>query len=145
MKKKALLAKKDYFYIPAYDEDREILKGIKQGELISCSISDVRSLLYHRRYFKMLQEVIKMMPEHLNSIYKKPEHIISDIKEILGMYDTRVNYRGDEVKDYHSISFAKMGQKRFEQFYNDSCDIILNIYLPEISLEDFNKHIRSLM
>lgn len=145
-KTKGLLTRLNSIYFVAYqDEDRDLLSKIPIGGQVAFNVSDTRSVGYHRRYFAMLTAVIHLMPEALNKRYGKPERIITEIKDILGMYEQYEDIHGQIKKEYDSMSFIGMGQKRFEKFYKDSCDIILQTFLRDITLEDFNKYLQGLM
>jgi organic hydroperoxide reductase OsmC/OhrA len=56
------------------------------------------------------------------------ERLLLAYKDYAGMYDIIPRKDGTEIRDYHSISFASMDQKQFEEVANDIhefCSILL--------------------
>nr|AKH47490.1 hypothetical protein [uncultured marine virus] len=145
---KGLLTRRDEFsFIPSFEEDRKQLFKIPIGGQVSYNISDTRSVGYHRRYFKTINIVLDMMPEQYHKIYpaNKPLRLIRKIQEILEMGESYVDEHGISHFEHDSISFAGMGQKRFEEFYKSSCDVILSSWLRHITLQQFNNKLQGLM
>ncbi len=145
MKVKGLLTRRDELsFIPSFEEDKKLLSKVKIGDQVAFNLDDTRNLRHHRKYFKMLNTVIYLMPENYSQ-YNTPERILTEIKDILDMYDEYEDINGNQKKVFQSISFVKMGQKRFEELYNQSCDIILQTFLKHITLQQFNNYLQGLM
>ena len=69
MKKDNLLIFKDGKPEPYEQEDRIEYSKLKDGDFMKWSTYDVRSVLYHRRFFKLLATVLEHIPERINTYF----------------------------------------------------------------------------
>jgi hypothetical protein len=139
---KMLLTKRsDGSYSPHSDEDFTMSLKIAAGETVAADIKDVRNVLHHRKYFKLLSKTLYLMPESIQKRLSTVDALLVEIKLHLGYYDLQVTTKGGQVYIPKSINFLTMGQKAFEQFYNDSFDCILKHYLKEITPEQFTQEL----
>ena len=106
-------------FIPADDEDKEKLKGIKQGETVSCEVKKPRNIKFHRKFFVL----VKLVYDN-QKIYKCIEHLRNDLTIEAGYYKVSYNMHGEEVKLAKSISFASMGELEFNEFYSSVVNTI---------------------
>lgn len=104
----------------AYDSDYEKLKRIKPNEMIECEIKKKRNIKFHRKFFALM-----------NMIYQNQERYnnIDDLREDLtieaGYFIKRENINGEVIKRAKSISFAKMDEHEFNNFYSAVLDEIV--------------------
>jgi len=143
--KNYLLVKRGENLVPLSTEDGLAIAGLKEGEMVACLIGDVREVWRHRKYFKLLKEVINHMPEELSDKYPKPENLLDELKLQMGYYKKHYTLSGREIYKPDSISFESMGEKKFIEFVNDSKNLILKYFLVGISVEQFDKNFMSLI
>jgi len=136
---KGLLRKKEFLFIPATQEDVELLKYVMDGDTIQFVIGDNRELWRHRRFFLLLNKVLHHIPEELEKRYPTTNALLIELKLQLRMYDVHVTLGGKEMLIPQSISFANMGEKAFIQFCNDCKKVILKYFLKGIDEETFDK------
>lgn len=156
MKKENLLKKHNGQLVPYEEEDIKIVEKINEGEFVSFSTYDVRSILYHRRFFKLLSKVLEHIPEKVMSYTDKQTGLISDrytsvdillieLKLQLGYYDLHITLGGKEIYVPRSIDFKNMSQTKFQKFVKVAQPVILKRFLPDISIEVFEKEFLNLM
>ena len=127
--------------IPGISDDeidyfRESVVGefnkIKNGSLIAVTEKEARNILHHRKFFALLKYTVFNCNESFG--LQTTDQLLIIVKLGLGMYDLHL-IEGSEVYVPQSISFAKMGQKRFEEFYSNTVDFILKKYFPDADQE----------
>lgn len=143
--KKYILVKKGDYLIPFDDTDSLAVAILKQGATVTFNVMDAREILRHRKFFKLLTEVINHMPEELSEKYPKPENLLDEIKLQLGYYEKHYTLSGREVYKPKSISFATMGEKKFQEFVSESKNILLKYFLIGVSPEQFDQNFMSLI
>lgn len=145
MIKKNILIKHNDRLIPFDIEDSLVIANLEEGEKVIFSTDDIREVWRHRKFFKLLNEVINHMPEELVKKYPSPQNLLDEIKLQLGYYEKHYTLGGKEVWKPTSISFASMGEKKFIEFVNKSKDLILKYFLIGISEEDFDENFMNLI
>ncbi len=140
-----LLTKHNEQLVPAYDSDKGNFNSIPEGEIVVCDLDDKRKLWYHRRYFAMLKFVFENMPENYHEMFPSIEILRSEIMRLMGKVEIYYTLDGKRMLVAQSISFAKMGQKKFEKVYSDTSDICLKHFLPETNKEDFELELINFM
>lgn len=136
---KFLIAKKDYYLIPAWDEDKEIFNKLSQGEIVEAKTLSQRNLQFHRKYFKLLQIAVSNMPEHLEKYYPTVDILRQAIMFEIGAFETFTDLQGNIYRKAKSITFDKMEQEEFERIYRDTLDILLKYIFKDMSKEEFEE------
>lgn len=119
--------------LPSLPQDAELLEGIGFGEILEVEIKRPRNGKFHRKFFALLQ-VVKESTD-----YDNVEQILLLLKLKLGHYETIVNTNGKPIYYPKSISFAKMEQPEFEQFYSQSVNVILRDFVPNWTQQDIEQ------
>ena len=117
--------------IPSYSEDKKLFSKLREGEMLTASTSDVRNTQFHRRYFALLNLVFFHLPEHIESRLNSLDNLRHEISILIGNTDIYIDQKGESLIRVKSISFKSMGQKKFEEIYSDSVNVILKYYLSE--------------
>ena len=107
----------------AYDSDYEKLKKIKPNEFIECEIRKPRNYKFHRKFFALINMVYQNQ-----EMYNNIDHLRQDITIEAGFYEERINIRGEPLKQAKSISFAKMDNETFEDYYGKCLDVIVKYF-----------------
>lgn len=120
----------DQGLVPMYDSDLSEKQRLRNGDAVLCTIRRPRNYEFHKKYFALLRLAYQNLPyliQQQMQIYSE-EDMLDCLKIDLGLYTT-VYHGGKPLLKTGSISFAKMDQSEFEQFFSRSVDIILGVYL----------------
>ena len=121
---KLLLVKQfDNSFKVAYDSDYEKLKKIKPNEFVECEIKKKRNIMFHRKFFALINMVYQNQERYTNT-----EDLRNDITIEAGFFTLRENIRGDVIKQADSISFSSMDEYKFADFYNKCLDVIVKYF-----------------
>lgn len=124
------------------DEDFKLSLRLKVGDHISITTWKERDIAKHRKFFKLLNKTIYLLPE--DKVYDKLRNIDYLRKELMilcGHVDTHVTMKGEMILIPKSINFQTIDQEEFDRIYFLCMQTILKIYLPDITLEQFTQHI----
>lgn len=105
---------------PAYDSDYELVKKIPLNEPIIFEWSKPRNYLFHKKFFALINLVYQNQ-----EVYNNIEHLRKDLTISAGYYDLRHNFDGVEIVEAKSISFAKMDELEFSEFYSKILDVVV--------------------
>jgi hypothetical protein len=104
----------------AYESDYEKLKKIKAGKTVKCKITMPRNVMFHRKFFALINMVYQNQERYNN---------IDDLREQLtieaGYYKTVNNMQGEPQRKALSISFASMDEAQFTDYYSKVLDCIV--------------------
>lgn len=136
MSAEVVLCKRIASLIPVDDEGKEALDGIGQGELVKVKITKARNLKHHKKFFSMLQLVF-----HNQERFPTLKHLLTAVKLEAGWYeDVPVDVRGVPHYIPKSISFAKMDQLEFDDFYMQSIAAVCRL-LPHLDADDLEQEV----
>lgn len=120
--------------VPLDDIDWSEKNKLGIGREVKVHITMPRNLKFHRKFMALLTIVCDNLPEKFTNSENSGSYIgnlsslLTAIKIDMGYYEVfRLN--GKEVYQTKSISFAKMDQTEFEQFYDRAITTIINKYL----------------
>lgn len=141
---------------PYEDEDKKAIEKLNDGDFVSFKTYDVRSILYHRRFFKLLSKVLEHIPERIMQCvdqdtglmydrYTSVDTLLIELKLQLGYYDLHVTLGGKQIYVPKSIDFKTMRQTKFQNFVKNAQPVILKRFIPDITPEVFEKEFLSLM
>lgn len=95
-----------------YGSDLEKVSYIKQGQQIWCELTKSRNIKHHRKFFAILNCAFENQSQFVSV-----EQFLSALKFEMKYYEIGHNFDGDAIPLLKSISFAKMDQFEFENFY----------------------------
>jgi len=104
----------------AYNSDYDLANKVPLNEPIVFEWSKPRNLKFHKKFFALLNMVYENQEQ-----YNNIEHLRKDLTISAGYYDLRFNIEGVEVQEAKSISFAKMDDVEFSEFYNRIVDVVV--------------------
>ena len=144
----------------------ETIEGLGRGEMVLCKLSRPRNPGHHRKFFALLGVAFRAQ-----SRYPTLDHLLEAVKIGIGHYDV-VNVRStpallEAIKDAlgiyqiilpslpplisipliqpRSISFAKMSQESFEQFYDAAVLYVLTEILPGVERADIEAQVLEIL
>lgn len=134
------LIKKDNKLEPVYQSDIETIKGLETGREYWFNLKNSRNLKHHRKLFA----IIKLFIANTDGKYTT-EQVLAWLKIKAGYYNViSVSVKGKKtpfsIPD--SISFEKMGQKKFSEFYEHSVILMadalgITVYVLENEANDY--------
>lgn len=134
--KEIVLCKRLSSLITIDDEGKEALDSIGQGELVKVKVTKARNLKHHRKFFSMLNLVLENQ-ERFPTI----DHLLTAVKIEAGFYDdVPIDLNGKLVYVPKSISFAKMDQLAFDDFYMRAITACCRL-LPHLNAEDIRQEV----
>jgi hypothetical protein len=104
----------------AYNSDYELAKKIPLNEPIIYEWKKPRNLKFHKKFFALLNLVFENQEQ-----YNNLDHLRKDLTISAGYYDLRLNIEGLEIREAKSISFAKMTDTEFSDYYNRIIDVVV--------------------
>ncbi len=125
----------------SYDSDAEAVKSIPIGESVCAKFIKTRNVMHHRKFFAMLKMVMDNMPESMPDQYQDINLLLDEIKFQLGYFEMHHTLGGKDYYKVKSISFAKMDQVKFEEFYNRAVDVMIKYFLKDLTHEQFEKEV----
>ena len=106
------------YFLPMYNSDREVADKIHPGEELKCKVTRPRNVLFHKKYFALLNLGYENQEQYDN---------FEDYREVTimkaGFYRRIVTDKGVLFKA-HSISFSGMDGMEFEDLYSKTIDVI---------------------
>jgi len=132
-------------FIPAYDSDKGGANKIKPGEMVRCKITRPRNIKFHRKLFALLRLTMHNMPETLEEHFKSEEDLLDEIKLQTGLREKRITLGGKEYYKPGSISFTKMTQDEFDEFYSKAVDVILKWILRGVEKPELEAQLLDFM
>lgn len=131
-----LVFRRELFGLAATDDASEAaLKSVKLGECIELRIKRPRNLQQHRLFWALMQKVYENQ-EH----YTSPEQVCTAFKFATGHVESIRTARG-VIQVPRSISFAKMDQVEFGQFFKRAVDFCVSEVLPGLKSEDLEREV----
>lgn len=123
---KALVTYSGTYLKPCFSSDNDEIKRykFKVGEMYQIEISKPRNVLFHRKYFALLNLVFENQ-EYFTDFNALRSFVI--IKS--GYYIRTVTKKGVHFEP-KSISFASMDQVEFDKLFDKTLDFIIAEFLP---------------
>lgn len=111
-------------FVPATEADLEEVSGIHRGEVLKAKFTRPRNLKFHRKFFALLHIVFQNQFK-----YATMEHLLTEFKLQAGLYEEYIDHNGRLIFIPKSISFAKMDDLQFAQFYSKALDIVFQHFI----------------
>ena len=119
----------------------EAITAMRHGEQVIVVIKRARNTRHHRKMFALLNIALENQDQ-----YKTIDDLLDATKIATGhckWIDMLVRGIQVRVAVPKSISFANMGQDKFERFYNDALDYLVSDVLHGADVETIEQEVRS--
>lgn len=145
------LQRKGDYFIPAYDEDKQKLSKVIDGEIIRVTYKKSHSPNQHRAVFAITRTILENAPED-NSTWGKwgqmymrnpNDTIYNFIKSAqieLGYVDITMDIKGNIIYRPKSLQYDEMPHDEFNSFFNAYVDLIVSF--TDIDKDDLIKNFR---
>lgn len=107
-------------FMPSYGSDHEAAKKIKTGNTVECEIKQSRNILFHRKFFALINLCFENQ-----ELFKHFEELRKALIIDAGYYKEFRSLDGTKLKEAESISFAKMDELEFGELYSKVVDSIV--------------------
>lgn len=136
---KALLERKGKTLVASDPWSLDAIESMAEGEVVTASITRTRNVKFHRKFFAFLNVIFENQSKYLTL-----DEMLEAMKEAVGhgSYIDRVDGRGNFFRS-KSISFAKMGESEFRQFYDAFVAVVVKYIIPGIDKESLLAEIES--
>ena len=124
------------------DEDFKNWLKLKDGDYCEIETWKERNVTNHRRFFALLNRTIYLLPEEPEyDKLRNIEYLRKEILILIGEVDVHISMDGTMHMQPKSISFRSMDDVEFNRIYHLCTEKIVNTFLKDISLEDFETYI----
>lgn len=137
----------DCHLVAAFNSDFERIKKLKNLEIYEVTIKQPRNGKFHRKFFALMNITVTQLPEgfHIKTPDGKHKIYIEDVdallenlKILVGHVEFKFSITGDMYIKTKSISFAKMDDEQFGEFYDKCIDKILKYFLTGSTEQEIN-------
>lgn len=127
---KVFMVRKQDALVPVDNDQYEAFDVIDNGKEVLVEIKSPRNPGQHRLYFQLLATLVKYHPS-----ITETKDMLESMKLLTGHYEWRVHpVTGEQYPRTLSISFASMGQEKFQHFWNKSMQAIHGELLDRMGL-----------
>jgi len=125
---------------PARQDDADKIKKLKMDESYKCVITMPRNIGHHRKFYALIDLALTNLHEDKWSHITTTEDLLFVIKILMGHVD-RILIDGQIHERPKSISFAKMDQAEFQDFYQRTIDLVLKHFLSGVNREQLEDEV----
>lgn len=137
-----LLIREKIGLVAADPASAEIVQAMRLGEVVTATIRRTRNPRFHRLFYGLLNLVF----ENQNR-YATLEQLLDAVKLNIGYYDlaTIPGNPPTQLVKLRSISFAKLDETGFRQFWDQAVAFIVAEILPGIDKADLERQVLELL
>lgn len=130
---------------PCNDEDYEKKLRLRPGRIYKCKVTLARNYEFHKKYFALINCAWAYQPERVVEHFKHSvEQFRKTVEIAAGHCDTVYSISLRSWIDIpRSIAFDKMDETAFQDLYDRVKDVLFNIFLRNISEEEFMRNLRN--
>lgn len=118
----------------------DALSRIPDGGSVTAVVTQSRNLRFHKMFFGLLSLVYGNQDQ-----FATMDGLLDAVKVSIGHFDERTSLDGRMFVVPRSISFAKMDNESFRQFYDRALSVILEKVLPNTNKEDLEQAVYDLI
>lgn len=122
--------------VPDMEQDEERVGKIKVGEIVQAEITRPRNIQFHRKFFVLLNIVFDNQ-----DIYDTRKALRTEIILKAGYYVEHVTTKGELIYIPDSLSFAKMDEIIFNEFYQKAIDVVLKYFISGLTKEAIDQQV----
>jgi len=126
-------------FVATDDASEAALKSVKMGECVEIKLKKSRSLPMHRLFWKLMQTVYENQ-DH----YRSPDDVCTAFKFAVGHVDSLKTARG-VIQVPRSISFAKMDQVAFREFFDKALHFCVTEVIPGLDSAELEREVQELI
>lgn len=128
-------------FIPENQAAHDLTERCARGEVVAFKEITNRDLSFHKAYFSLLGYIWDYLPNKFKTAVPKDKFYIF-LKHLRGEYDVVFKFQdGTQMVQYHSISFGRMSQKKFEEYVAEQMPFIYEEVIRPLFSEEIAKNI----
>ena len=142
-------------FIPASEDDAELLSKVKVGETVRLTLVRPRNIKFHKKFFALINLAFDYWepPKHGEGsawsekmpIERNVERFRKDVTIMAGYYDATYRLNGDVRFEAKSISFGSMSEDDFEKLYSKVIDVIINRVCTQYTEYEMRKQVEDMV
>lgn len=133
-----------YGLVPCDDNDYEIKRKLKHGQVYQVEIKKARNYDFHKKYFALINCTYHFLNEKQIEFYGTVEQFRKKTECAAGHCELGYDLQGIEVIFTKSISFEKMDELQFQDLYRSVREVIWkHILNGNITEEQFEKELKN--
>lgn len=146
---KSFTVHKSQALIPNQIETGEWIEQKKHGDQVYLKSVEPRDLGMHKGYFKILAFIYDRLPKNFHEKVQK-QFFYKFVKMLSNEYSVVFSFKdGRQMIEYHSISFDRMNQSKFREYFNGQLSVIYEeILIPmnkEYLMNEINEEFEKLL
>jgi len=122
--------------IPAFEQDYESYKKIKNKEFVEADFKEARNIMFHRKFMALIKLVYENLNEQDIKKYSDFNKLRKAITIAAGYFELQPLIDGTEQIVAKSIAFEKMDNFEFEKLYNSTIDVILKEFFAGVDKQN---------
>lgn len=130
-------------FVPAMDEDFEVKRRLKLGEVYKVSIKKARNYEFHKKYFALINCSWEYLNAKQQAFFKDNVEVYRKTMEVsAGHCEVVYNLNTKQWVDIpKSIAFDKIDNVEFQDLYDRVKHVIFSAVLKNISIEEFERQL----
>ncbi len=126
----------DLSLVPAGQHAEDVIRKIPRNHVVEITIKRPRNIKHHRMFWALMGVVFENQ-----SHYESKDHMVTALKVALGHCDTVICKDGNPAYIPKSISFAKMDQTAFNEFWDNCLHLVCKHFLPGADSENLTREV----
>lgn len=138
------LVRKDFYFVPASDEDMEKALKIKKGEVVECNMKTFRNYRFLKKFWQLVNIAFQFLtPQQREFFHDSVDGFRCTLEVAAGYYDEFYDKtRKAWVQKPKSIAFDKMDEAEFSRLYEAVVDEIFTIFNGRVNKEQFHNALK---
>lgn len=126
--------------VPSDRMSEELLRELPEGAVLKAVVTSPRNLKHHRKFMALMQVIFPHQ-----TTYPTMDSLRKAIAVALGYGDTIKFPDGRIMLIPKSISFAKMDQTAFTEFYDRALELVQTKILPSVDSDDLEREVNEIL
>jgi hypothetical protein len=122
---------------PHDDAARESMHGVALHTVVQVDVTRPRNIKFHRLYWALCSAIASSIGASRDNI--------SDVLKLRTGHFTVVQTKTERVRLPRSISFAKMNEAEFRQFFDQCCRVVCEELLPHLAPTKLRREIEDMV
>lgn len=118
----------------------ELIEAMGRDEVVTATIRRTRNPGHHRKFFALMKVVFDAQ-----SRYATSTQLLNVLKMAVGHGEFMEVVKGKPIFIPASISFAKLDQGNFEDFYKKVVDVVVTKILPGVARTDLEEQVNEIL
>lgn len=134
----------DMGLVAATDDDKAQLKTLKRGNVVECTVKEVRNYSFLRKYFALINCAWEYLSEtQQDFFYNSKDSFRKTVEISAGHCEPVFNRTRNEWVDMpKSVAFDKLTESEFSQLYERVKDVIYQSFILDENKDEFEQNLK---